>query len=821
MAGYVNQDSDGWTELRVHGVSGATPENLLDHPHAARVDGSGEAGFFRRWWEAPPTDNDTSEERLEAYSWGGLTAGSGQRALWLLLTPFMLVNVAYWALPYAGHGDTGVRKGVRRTAEAIQRLFALSITLTMLLGFVTVSMNFVGWQCASPTDTCAAKYSWLRFLSWSWIDLPGRRLVVTALLPLLVIGLLWWLAHKSWRQTEATTVPYATSTDQETPLENRRVWNGSDPVRRLRAVHIAASFAFVTVFMLAPFAGSQARALGRGPALVLVVALALLTVTVVLACLPSMSDRAVPAGSLPADQRPGAKSSEVRRQATRRPRVDAYALLPWIGLGLVVGAGVVAWLQTTRAADVVSEQGRTSLPALSTVVSVLAATQLVSWLSMLALLLVMRSFAAPSDEPGPPSVAGATVVTSRPAWHGLVTVGLMLLGSALAAAFAAGLALWVAHVIGRPAPRPVSAEAFVVPMAYFWAAALSAPAAVVAVFLAAATIVWLKTGVPKVLTESVIDSYPEAGIKAALAATDSAPASVAARDRARHIARQWRQARITEAALWVLGLYTVVLAALIGASVVGFIMDRDWVYRDVRWAVNIGDLVVAGFVLGTLYVGRQAYNNPKLRRTVGVLWDVGTFWPRATHPLAPPCYTERAVPDLVTRIGRLSQGGGRILLSCHSQGAALGAAVIMQLTYNESAHVALLTYGSPLRRLYARCFPAYFGVRALQRAGAFLVGEPVDITDPARQRWPWRNLYRRSDPIGGPILINFPATEISTAQRAAHPDAGDNHDVDRQLIDPMFVWSDGRTGYPPTHGHSGYSGDPAYRECVQTLRSLR
>jgi hypothetical protein len=40
LAGYVNQDSKGWTELWVHGVSGAMPENLLEHPHAVRVDGS-------------------------------------------------------------------------------------------------------------------------------------------------------------------------------------------------------------------------------------------------------------------------------------------------------------------------------------------------------------------------------------------------------------------------------------------------------------------------------------------------------------------------------------------------------------------------------------------------------------------------------------------------------------------------------------------------------------------------------------------------------------------------------------------------------------
>jgi hypothetical protein len=30
---------------------------------------------------------------------------------------------------------------------------------------------------------------------------------------------------------------------------------------------------------------------------------------------------------------------------------------------------------------------------------------------------------------------------------------------------------------------------------------------------------------------------------------------------------------------------------------------------------------------------------------VGVVWDVGTFWPRSAHPLAPPSYAELAVPQ--------------------------------------------------------------------------------------------------------------------------------------------------------------------------------
>lgn len=801
MGGYVNRDDGGWTELRVHGVSGTAPESLLEHPHAVRVAGNEQAGFYRRRWESQATSSDTPKERLEAYSWGGLTAGSGQRALWLLLTPFMLVNVAFWAVPYTGQHDRGIRRAVRRTAEAIQRLFALSITLTLVLAFVSISMNFVGWQCARPFDTCAAKYTWLRFLSWTWLDLPGRRLAVTAVVPLAVIGLLWWLANKSWSQTEIADMPYAKPTEQDTPLESRRMWNGTGPVRRLRAVHIAVSFALVAVLMLAPFAGQEGRVSGRGPAVLFVVALALLVITVVLAFLPSMSDRDFP------------------RDEQYIRRVDLYGLLPWLALGLDVAAGVVLWLQTAGPADLASGDRRTPLPSFSGVVHVLGVAQLASWLAMLLLLLAMRRFTSASAQ-APPAANGATAVTTPPAWHGLATVALMLLGSALASAFAAGMALAVAHVLGRPAPAAVAADAFIVPMTYFWTATLCALVAVLALVLAGWGMARLKTGIRSILDGRVVGAYPAAGLAAALAA----PGDVAltpTRRRARRIAEEWSNAAITEVGQSMLGWFVIILAGLIGAAVVGYAADPNWVYSDLRWAVNIGDLIVGGFVLGLLYVGRQAYHNPQLRRTVGVLWDLGTFWPRATHPLAPPCYAERAVPDLVRRIHHLVGADGRVVLSCHSQGTVIGAAVVMQLTYAESARVALLTYGSPLRRLYARFFPAYFGVPALQRAGAFLVGEPIDTTDRARRSWPWRNLHRPSDPIGGPILVEYPATEISTADWAANERFGDNDDIDRQLIDPQFARTDGDIGDPPTHGHSGYADDRAYAATIAILRVLR
>src|SRR5581483_8634296 len=124
---------------------------------------------------------------------------------------------------------------------------------------------------------------------------------------------------------------------------------------------------------------------------------------------------------------------------------------------------------------------------------------------------------------------------------------------------------------------------------------------------------------------------------------------------------------------------------------------------------------------------RQDYSDPAKRKTIGAIWDVGTFWPRATHPFAPPCYAEQAVPEIVDRVvlltGERSDHPAQpatellpppavcpspVLITGYSQGSLIAPAVVAQLPPRTIDKVALLTLACPFRRLYGRAFPAYF-----------------------------------------------------------------------------------------------------------------
>jgi len=246
-------------------------------------------------------------------------------------------------------------------------------------------------------------------------------------------------------------------------------------------------------------------------------------------------------------------------------------------------------------------------------------------------------------------------------------------------------------------------------------------------------------------------------------------------------------ASLTDGVGRIVGRIVLVSGAVLLAGLVVYTAGADnWRFVEqppLSTLTAFGTWIMGLFALGLVVLAWNSYRNAALRRTVGILWDVGTFFPRAAHPLAPPSYGERAVPELADRVTALTGSpSSTVVLSGHSQGSVLVAATVLQLSPQAASQVDLLTHGSPLRRLYARFFPAYLGADTLARVRDRLDGR-------------WRNLYRDTDPIGSWVL---------------DPPTVADPPVDRLLIDPRRLGED-------IEGHSDYWSDPGYANALHDL----
>ncbi|MBV2352894.1 hypothetical protein KUM39_00730 [Streptomyces sp. J2-1] len=758
-------------ELLVHGVGGATPEGMLGDLRTVRVTGDDTAAVFRRADEMPGTgtgtgsgsgsgsgsgrgrgragdgqaDRDRSGEPVrEAYVWCNLTSGDGSRALWLLLLPFMVVNLAHWMRP-AGH-DRG--RAVRLYGLLV-RLAALALTVLLVAAACEVALDLVAWQCAG-TAACARRHSWLGVLSpavsGGWWSEPGRRLAVAATAPAALTALLWYLSHRTWTAYESH-LPLAAAPAPRTgasALAGPGFWYGRRLVARLRAAHTAAGLLTVAAAVTVPALRFDRRADETTALAVLGTLLAAALLGCAVAVVAVVCRRGRSENRL--DQR-------LDRHLVRRLPLAALALL----LLAVVHAGWArpGWRSSGR------------LPG----DPAFGALMLVQGLLVLALAVVAHVLHRRAPQP-------------RAAMRGLGGPAVALLACALGGAMSGGLAQRVADWLdGTRALLPGP------PVLLTWQASTIPPLLVV-----------LLAAVAHLARRTALRARAERG-----RVRDEHPGEPEDPTRTRQIARARALAALTDRApllIAVLSAATLVLgaAALLGALASG--LPPEGAARSTPAAVHalaktaqvLGSwLVGVGFLLFVTW-GRRAYKDASARRTVGILWDVGTFWPRAAHPFAPPCYAERAVPDLTWRMATWTRStGGRLVLSGHSQGSVLAAAAAWQLPAPVRARIALLTYGSPLERLYGRWFPAHFGPDAL-------AGLHRDVAC-------WRNLHRRTDPIGGP---------------AGLPDTI-GPEVDRPpLRDPLAYGRTARHPLPaPVLGHSDYQADPAFaRERAHLLARL-
>ena len=289
------------------------------------------------------------------------------------------------------------------------------------------------------------------------------------------------------------------------------------------------------------------------------------------------------------------------------------------------------------------------------------------------------------------------------------------------------------------------------------------------------------------------------------------------RDR-RRIASAWAVGDLADAAGVVLAVVTIcgAVVVLLSAPVVA---PAGLLKTFVEWAPSIGTVITLAIAAWLVTLLRTAYGSSTKRRGIGAIWDVGTFWPRAAHPLAPPCYAERAVPEVVDRVGVLTgklrpatgkvlTGNsssltipvgltiptGPVLLTGYSQGSIIAPAVVAQLPADVRDRVALLTLACPARRLYGRAFPAFFGPKHLATLRSDLGGKR------------WKNAVRRSDFIG------------SWIKRDAVTGSTDGLDV--WCRDPVALVPDSYPTPGPIHRHSAWWPDPQVGPIAKHLVAL-
>ncbi|MBK3625005.1 hypothetical protein JHN59_09120 [Streptomyces sp. MBT49] len=749
-------------ELLVHGVGGATPEKMLDDPRTVRIDGDDTAALFRRADDVTADAGPAGDRRRdtpvpEAYVWSNLTSGNGTRALWLLLLPFMVVNLAHWMRPAAREGLRAVR-----AYGLLVRLAALSLTVLLVAAACEVALDLTAWQCAG-TAACAGRHSWLGFLSpqasdGGWWSLPGRRLALAALVPTALTALLWYLSHRTWRAYESQEPLDPTSEPANGPahtaLGRPGFWFGRRLVARLRAAHTAA--ALLTVAAAVGTAAVREDRRPGGPAH--------------LEVLGGLLEASLLAGALATVWvvcRRGRSEHRLDR------RLDAHLVhrLPLAAFTLLALTLVYAGWERPgwRSAGRLPGDAAFGALALSQGVLVIA-------LAVVARILHHCPRERPARAEPDGTAAAGCVPQERCALRGLGGPAVTMLACALGGVMSGGVSQRVSDWLdgtGTFLDGP--------PVLLTWQASVI-PVLIVVLLVLCCLLARRTVRLTRAEEDAVVREYgvprPDpartrriARARAMATLTDRGPLLVA----------------VTSGATLLLGA-----GALVGALGTGKTPVRagdgaqPLVQGAAQTAQALGSwLVGLGFVLFVTW-GRRAYKDASARRTIGILWDVGTFWPRAAHPFAPPCYAERAVPDLTWRMAAWTRAtGGRLVISGHSQGSVLAAAAAWQLKPSDRGRVALLTYGSPIERLYGRWFPAHFGPAALAA-----LHEDIAC---------WRNLYRLTDPIGGPI-------------RLSGDDCGPQ--VDREpLADPLAYGRDEQHPLPAAVlGHSDYQADPVFAQ---------
>ncbi len=804
----------GDVEIRVHGVSGTPPEELLDRPTTERVSGDRIAGFYRpaatgQRRDAPrgamPGTPEVDEAPwLEGYSWGGWTSGAKSRALWLVLAPFALVNVAPRMLPpdAPGPGPSGGSRPsrLRLLIAALIRVLAASLTVTLVLGVTAASLTTVARRCSADPTPC---YGLPKVLTDVLARLaPSVQVGVMTVVPLALVALLWLLGLSSARRYatgRAEPMP-GRPDDAPVPLLRSDLWHGGVAGRRLRLLHVETGVLTVGTVLAVLFPPSGLR-----------------TVAVL------VSGASLLAASVLAGIRLG-----VGRGEPAVTTITGGVRWLWLGVAgtvaldtalVIAGAGVGADAAGLDPDRLVRDADR--------MVGGLFEAQGALLLVVLLLLITARWRGAGR---------GRDMFVKGYAAFYFAFLG-WLLGSMMTAAVLILVPAWLGSPGFSFTPARVSQVLAEHPTWFGGTTRSSGIGMLVGVGVLLVLLVQL--GARYALRQSVGGTAKDrADVRSENGLTPEQLADRGVLDRVRQIAfMRWTARLVDRVPRGIAGFSLAIIAFLVlqGIAVLvptasrpaflAFVLGQDRQACDAgaqacdalgTGPVAWGAYLTAGLLVGLLLLGVLAYRTAAMRRGVGVLWDLACFWPRDVHPFAPPCYNERTMPEVRIRISyyltRQAAAGpdtdgepdpaapdspvGRVVIAGHSQGTVISLAAVLIQPPEVRARLALMTFGCVLDRLYSRFFPRYFSPEVYRCAAENLTGASGQVR--------WVNLWRDTDYLGGsmpyPRGADWPAGPLQV-----------------RCTDPVFDRAPGDVVYPVAGRHSAFWLDPTFQEQVRGL----
>jgi hypothetical protein len=639
----------GLLEVRVHGVGGSSPEEILEQADSVQVGGDSVAQFVRRWGGRPRIVTWP----LEGYWWGGLTSRAATRALWSLMFPLLLCNLAAWMAP-ASPRRTESDRAESDPAESdptesgrwvlwlagsclavTLRWAGYVLTLVFTASVASASLDTFGWQCTGPAASGTCHVSWLNWMPRG----IGPRMTLSALVPVLVVALVafagWQTASSYERWRIRSALQAGAPGARAWPLAARGFWHGQRPVSRLQLLHLAGAAGLISLYLAwAPGSHPGWRIAAISAAFAVIGAAGVIL-------------------AWPHAGRPGSNPYPRPNSTPQTPSDEflGFDRVAWTVLALA--AALLAALVLARlwwgpkGPQVTGFPG--VLPGDAGIWEALVIAMGVLVAAAFLLTLTLKIVIASVTRLGGPAADAEPRALPRPFAGGFLGPATLCLACLTGGILAAGVNLAVPRLLIGAAfqvgpaypdrgPEPLYPVEVAWPLFGFMSGLV--------VMLVAVILLALCYALPRFLLVARANMgklcryYP--------AEQNATKAQL------RPVAWQWSWTRAAD----LTGLLATVLALAGLAGMIGFYRvnpNKSVVEGFIgfqQWLVGAGAVALYGYTV-------SAFSNQAKRTRIQGLWDVGTFWPRACQPFAPPCYMERSVPELVNRLDSLLTAGRR------------------------------------------------------------------------------------------------------------------------------------------------------------------